>query len=1205
MDALIKDLIREITTTTGAALTLTLTQNTSYGRFSDAASVGQAVYYALRNGDNSEIGIGTVQAGNTLDRTTPLVTVVGGVYDDTTPVKITLVGTSTVALAPTASALNDIISDISEVRAVNKGTGVTSTYVSTVVAGGTTFAQPAVNGEINSDEGYFTIVYAGATGITVANLTAHSTYVYVDNTGTLQQQTTTPTRQDWSRKMFTMRIAVNITTEQIINFEYLNNPTGNYANSIRDVYAYLLAQGIPFKKNQVVTGRAADLGFDVGAGTLMEFGGTGDIHNANILSFDAVSNASYFLLSRTAVISTETELVKYWDNAGTITLLGSTTVVGHRLYRFSSGNFAMQYGQGNYANIDLAKTGVLLEDYVLNSDLEDATFFGWWFIQSTATNTGGTTLTGFKEYTIGIQGGSSGGLAGCLLKGNNLSDLLDAGTARANLGISENIPARNSTLNKEAVTQGTSTRTGMSSKIYTGNGTSQAVSTGVNMATGDFGGLVWVKERSPTARSHGLFDTVRGATKGLQSDSTITEFTLANTVTSFSSTGFSVGNDNGVNASGALDVAWSFQTNQKITGTTNRNKAYTAHYNSDLGFSIVGYVGDGVNGHEIPHHLGVEPELSIFKSRNSALNWEVQGSILGGKYQYLRLNTTGALATATTLTTLASASTLQLGEGASNNGAANNFISYHFASKAGVSKVGKYIGTGAAGNYVDCGFKVGWLMVKNLTSVADWYIIDGIRSSNLLSPNLNSAEISSITNYGIDGGFVVNSTGAGTNGLNDEYLFLAFAETNTDATKSWTDYDYATTQDTLSIQQDTLISFANGFSASGQQDTQENVGAGVTYTLGAGFEDKHYWLYKDKAGSYGVSEYRPLEGLTRNDADTWGEVSPLDASLRTTAKHFDYESSTGVALASTENAAAGYEAYMAFNKNSNDIVDSTSQWTTLANTTTGWLQYKLTEARILKSWRFRESATTTTQSPKRFTIEGSNDGFAWTAIDSTYTASDYAGNGTSLWGDIQSTSANTTAYLYHRINVTLNNGSTLLTIVELEFNTTLPSDYYLVNEGIQYNNAGTAIERTYLAELMTNTDGEVSWFKNLPVAKQRFNSVDVHGDLLVKGEISNQGIATAGVIVDCTVNPPLISGSFNVKDVVDLGAGLQRIYFTDKMDTVAYFLSAVLVDADALNINNIIKIGVITESYFDVRTQNTSSTAVDRAYCIKILGGKK
>jgi hypothetical protein len=316
-----------------------------------------------------------------------------------------------------------------------RGTGFTSNYVSTAGVGGTTFAQPAVSGEIASDQGYFSISYAGATGVTVANLAVNSTYVYIDNAGNLQQQTAAPTRQDWSRKMFTMRIAVDTVAGTILGFEYLANPIGHYGNTFRDFYSFLLAQGVPFKKDQVVTGRS-DLGFDVSAGELMEYGGTGQIHDANIRSFDSVSNATYSLLSRTAVIGDQTDLVKYWDNAGTITALGSTTVVGHRLYRFSNGTFAMQYGQGNYANIDLAKTGAVLEAFDLNPRLLNATFFGWWFIQSTATVTTGTpTLTAFVEYTLGIQGGISSALSGCLLKGNNLSDLLDAAVARTNIGL--------------------------------------------------------------------------------------------------------------------------------------------------------------------------------------------------------------------------------------------------------------------------------------------------------------------------------------------------------------------------------------------------------------------------------------------------------------------------------------------------------------------------------------------------------------------------------------------------------------------------------------------------------------------------------------------------------------------------------------------------------------------------------------------------
>jgi hypothetical protein len=315
-----------------------------------------------------------------------------------------------------------------------RGTGVSATYVSSVVIGGTTFAQGAVVGEINGDQGYFAINYAGATGVTVSDLNSASTFVYINNAGVLSQQTAEPTREDFVRKVFTMRIAVDTVANTILGFEYLNNPIGHYANSLRDIYTFLLAAGVPFKKDQVVTGRAGDLGFNVSAGSFLEFGGTGDIYNPNTPVIDEVSNATFFISTRTAFdAGGNTDLPKFWDNNGTLTALGSTTLVAHRLYRFSNGNLCLQYGQGNYANMSLAKTGARLEEYVLNPALKNATFFGWWIIESTATNTGGTTLTDFIEYNIGTQGGSSNSLSGCLLKGNNLSDLLDVPTARTNL----------------------------------------------------------------------------------------------------------------------------------------------------------------------------------------------------------------------------------------------------------------------------------------------------------------------------------------------------------------------------------------------------------------------------------------------------------------------------------------------------------------------------------------------------------------------------------------------------------------------------------------------------------------------------------------------------------------------------------------------------------------------------------------------------
>tara|TARA_R110000823_G_scaffold53848_3_gene132378 strand:+ start:210 stop:3233 length:3024 start_codon:yes stop_codon:yes gene_type:complete len=441
------------TATTGTG-TITLgAAESGYQTFANAGvSNSDVVRYTIEDGDAWEIGSGTyTSSGTTLSRTPTESSGGGSAINLSGSAVVFVTATAADFLPPAANVTLDdtdlVVASATDIQDFAdkadaallraRGTGFTSSYTTaTAAAGGTTFAQPAVNGEIYSDQGYFPISYAGATGVTVATLSAPSTYVYIDNAGNLQQQVTIPTRQDWSRKMFTMRIAVDTVAETILGFEFLGNPIGHYANSDRDIYTALLAQGVPFKGGQTITGRAGDLGFDVGAGTIMGYGGTGDINNPNLISLNAVANATYDLLERSAIAAEDqTNLVKFWDNAGSITALGSGTFVAHRLYRFSNGQFAIQYGQGNYANIVLARAGLLIEDYVLNERLRNATFFGWWITGETATNTGGTTLTEFREYTIGVQGGSSSGLAGCLLRGNNLSDLLNVSDARVNLDL--------------------------------------------------------------------------------------------------------------------------------------------------------------------------------------------------------------------------------------------------------------------------------------------------------------------------------------------------------------------------------------------------------------------------------------------------------------------------------------------------------------------------------------------------------------------------------------------------------------------------------------------------------------------------------------------------------------------------------------------------------------------------------------------------
>ena len=663
------------------------------------------------------------------------------------------------------------------------------------------------------------------------------------------------------------------------------------------------------------------------------------------------------------------------------------------------------------------------------------------------------------------------------------------------------LPSRNSVQNQDPVSQGTATRSGMSSTIYTGNGSTQSVATGVDMDTGDFGGLVWTKKRDSSA-SHGLQDSVRGVAQRLYSDLTLAEDSNSG-VTSFDTNGFTVDGLRSSSGASGTYVAWSWQTTEKTTGTTNRNKAYTCHYNADLGFSIVGYIGDGVDGHEIPHFLGKEPELTIFKSRGLVENWVVFSSLFSYN-ENLFLNATNALAVqGVPIECRPSRTTLAINDNAREemNTDTEDYIAYNFTSIPNVCKIDTYKGTGAAGNYVDCGFKAAWVMVKNLTSGAtNWVIFDGSRTAgNYLLANTSASDGSSasLEVQIVDGGFVAIGNNVQVNGLNDEYIFMAYAEgTAFDSTKTLTNYPYATTDEVLTINSGTLMSFAEGFNAAGQVDTQELVGAGVTLSFGAGYENQTRYVYKDKGTTFDSTEYRNLEGISRAQADKFGLVSPLDVATRTTDKHFGYESATGVALASGEFSTN--LAWGGFDKAVHNF--GGLRWIVAANTLS-WLQYKFVEPRVLKSWRFK-STTVAAYDPKRFTIEGSNDGFTWTAIDSTYTAADYTGNGASLWGDLQDTSANTTAYVYTRINTTANNGDATYTgIEELEFNTITPSDYLNVVDGLVYNNAGTVIDRVYLAKIMTGASGELLNYENLPVAKIKGVDAEYQGDLTVHGDI--------------------------------------------------------------------------------------------------------
>ena len=97
--------------------------------------------------------------------------------------------------------------------------------------------------------------------------------------------------------------------------------------------------------------------------------------------------------------------------------------------------------------------------------------------------------------------------------------------------------------------------------LYTGNGTAGNAITGVGFSA-DF---IWIKNRT-TAYYHNLADTVRGITKGLNSNATDAENSYSN-VQSVQSDGFTVGANALVNGSSENLVSWNWKGSDTPTKT--------------------------------------------------------------------------------------------------------------------------------------------------------------------------------------------------------------------------------------------------------------------------------------------------------------------------------------------------------------------------------------------------------------------------------------------------------------------------------------------------------------------------------------------------------------------------------------------------------------------------------------------------------------
>ncbi len=304
----------------------------------------------------------------------------------------------------------------------------------------------------------------------------------------------------------------------------------------------------------------------------------------------------------------------------------------------------------------------------------------------------------------------------------------------------------------------------MSVATYTGNGSTQSISSLAFQPD-----LVWIKSRS-AATTTNIFDSQRGVQKSIQSTGPNAEYTDANTLTAFNSTGFSLGSDassRGVNVNTATYVAWTWKESV------------------EAGLDIVLYTGNGGGARNIAHGLGVAPKWMFVRGRDARV-WAGWHTNLTSAAYYMDLGTAAAEFVDTTMfdSTAPDASNFRVGS--YNNVNAVNYVAYLWSEVAGFSRFGSYVGNASAdGPFVWCGFSPRWIIIKDRTAAnLGWRIYDTVRETfNEMGGGLETASAAA-ESYAtsvraidvLSNGFKIRVSASGLNGSGATFVFAAFAE---------------------------------------------------------------------------------------------------------------------------------------------------------------------------------------------------------------------------------------------------------------------------------------------------------------------------------------------------------------------------------------------------------------------------------------------
>jgi len=316
-----------------------------------------------------------------------------------------------------------------------------------------------------------------------------------------------------------------------------------------------------------------------------------------------------------------------------------------------------------------------------------------------------------------------------------------------------------------------------STYLYTGNGSTQTITNGIDLSTN--GGLVWVKCRDITpGYDHVIYDTARGTgtTKALYTDTANAQgaFPDYQNLTAFNSNGFSVGTT--VNAANLLNtnngkfVSWTFRKQPKF-------------------FDIVTWTGNDASNRAISHSLNSVPGSVIFKSTSNTQDWYVYHRTQPTKQWYLNQISGNENANDNFGSSAFTSTDIYVGGNLNISG--RTYVAYIFAHNAGgfgltgtdnVITCDSVTTNGSGVFSVNLGYEPQWVLFKKATAGtagnSNWFLLDNMRGwSNTnqvyLYPNLSDAEYNQSGSYVVPTATGFQSIQTGVLDSSSTYIYIA------------------------------------------------------------------------------------------------------------------------------------------------------------------------------------------------------------------------------------------------------------------------------------------------------------------------------------------------------------------------------------------------------------------------------------------------